>query len=668
MSQQTQEQINQAIDNKFVALMLQIEKRYQAPHFQFQKYEKIRIEQWCKKLCMVTQNLQWKKNRNLYAMLLLDQILNKKLTKPFIKMPTDDSLPVLSPTEVKSQFSDKFKKFQFRLDCDNAAEKLLNEEAQEPVKRYTYQQDSDRTALKNQTTNTSMQHGIPSHSKNKQSTSSSSQTPRQTISKKFEQIETQTQTNQQKSRQRSTSQSLNSQSDNTNQVNKTSYNMIKSILKHTTQHSKVQNEISAKHKFLLSPRSESKNKNLRFDAQQVNEEQLSDLDRQISHDMATFKINFQADYEQVQNQYKSKNQQQIYNGNLTTTGGETALMNGNELQSQVIKLKTDNEILNITLKHLQEEMNMKSEVIRKQNQEMQELRQMVLDLQSENQRFKNHQEVQKLVSNQSDKENYSGINQRVLSPAKYYPIGDSKNEQYNPFKTATSDLQKDLLTRENLLKSPKPQTFQSQLRKPQTFVNNAQQKEYRRSEQPIKTLVSDSYKSKQDQILQAIQTSTVDQKKVKRDGTVLRSKQEIIDNYDNSSLPEPVRSLVTLDYCWRLNYTMFRHSFIIAFPLTLTYHIWTNQPKVWSYSLRTIPYLKIGFQFATCVLLINALNVTWSMMFEEYCDRKSQIYDQKRGSFVLRNLIKETNDNHTKTLDGKSHKTLTEEEILKERS
>lgn len=35
-------------------------------------------------------------------MLLLDQILNKKLGKPFIKMPPEGSLPMLSPTEVVS--------------------------------------------------------------------------------------------------------------------------------------------------------------------------------------------------------------------------------------------------------------------------------------------------------------------------------------------------------------------------------------------------------------------------------------------------------------------------------------------------------------------------------------------------------------------------------------
>lgn len=38
-------------------------------------------------------------------MLMLDHILNKKLGKPFIKMPPDDSLAVLSPAEVVSHLT-----------------------------------------------------------------------------------------------------------------------------------------------------------------------------------------------------------------------------------------------------------------------------------------------------------------------------------------------------------------------------------------------------------------------------------------------------------------------------------------------------------------------------------------------------------------------------------
>ena len=33
-------------------------------------------------------------------MMLLDQLFSKKLSKPFIKMPPDDVLPMLSQTEV----------------------------------------------------------------------------------------------------------------------------------------------------------------------------------------------------------------------------------------------------------------------------------------------------------------------------------------------------------------------------------------------------------------------------------------------------------------------------------------------------------------------------------------------------------------------------------------
>ena len=36
--------LSQQIDSKFVAMMLQIEKRYQPPFASFSKYEKIRIE------------------------------------------------------------------------------------------------------------------------------------------------------------------------------------------------------------------------------------------------------------------------------------------------------------------------------------------------------------------------------------------------------------------------------------------------------------------------------------------------------------------------------------------------------------------------------------------------------------------------------------------------
>ena len=66
----------------------------------FPKHDKIRIEHWCKKLCEVTTNSLWKKARNLYAMLLLSQILSKKLEAPFIHLPPGGTLPTIKEHEV----------------------------------------------------------------------------------------------------------------------------------------------------------------------------------------------------------------------------------------------------------------------------------------------------------------------------------------------------------------------------------------------------------------------------------------------------------------------------------------------------------------------------------------------------------------------------------------
>jgi hypothetical protein len=41
-------------------------------------------------------------------MMLLDQLFSRKLSKPFIKMPPDDALPMLSQTEVVGQSLDNY--------------------------------------------------------------------------------------------------------------------------------------------------------------------------------------------------------------------------------------------------------------------------------------------------------------------------------------------------------------------------------------------------------------------------------------------------------------------------------------------------------------------------------------------------------------------------------
>ena len=68
-------------------------------------------------MCQVTKNTQWKRNRNLYAIWLLDMVLNKKLEKPFTKVPPDgNNLNMLQATEVKAKLSQKVKNIMNKRD------------------------------------------------------------------------------------------------------------------------------------------------------------------------------------------------------------------------------------------------------------------------------------------------------------------------------------------------------------------------------------------------------------------------------------------------------------------------------------------------------------------------------------------------------------------------
>ena len=63
---------------------------------------------------------------------------------------------------------------------------------------------------------------------------------------------------------------------------------------------------------------------------------------------------------------------------------------------------------------------------------------------------------------------------------------------------------------------------------------------------------------------------------------------------------------------------MWRHSFILATPLTLIHFIWVNTPHVWSYKLKTLPKLTIAINYGACVLIINSVNLVYSVLFEDY--------------------------------------------------
>lgn len=78
-----------ALDASFLRVIQEIEKSYK----ELSRPIRIRVEKWLEKLVSTGSNVMWKKQRNMYATLLLDMVAKKRLTEPFNLLPPDGSLP-----------------------------------------------------------------------------------------------------------------------------------------------------------------------------------------------------------------------------------------------------------------------------------------------------------------------------------------------------------------------------------------------------------------------------------------------------------------------------------------------------------------------------------------------------------------------------------------------
>lgn len=98
-------QFKDKYDKEFVSILLEINKRIE----DLPKADKLKITSWIKALSLPTNSIPWKKNRNLYSILLFDNLINNRLEAPFNKFAQESSdLPVLSSSMIKSILSKKF--------------------------------------------------------------------------------------------------------------------------------------------------------------------------------------------------------------------------------------------------------------------------------------------------------------------------------------------------------------------------------------------------------------------------------------------------------------------------------------------------------------------------------------------------------------------------------
>ena len=143
------ENITDEYDKEFISLMITIEKKSE----QLNKYDKLRIKNWCKKLCQVTNNIEWKKNRNLHAICILDSILNEHFEEPYNKFPPEGSVPILNKALVKSKLSKKF--FEETLNIRRNEEQLEQQQNMENINEHNeeYEEENDNNLNANYNNN-----------------------------------------------------------------------------------------------------------------------------------------------------------------------------------------------------------------------------------------------------------------------------------------------------------------------------------------------------------------------------------------------------------------------------------------------------------------------------------------------------------------------------------
>jgi Domain of unknown function (DUF4485) len=86
--------VDKELDGEFIKATIMIQNSIG----EFSKQEQVRVEKWVSKLARMTAHIEWKKNRNVYIGMLMQNVLEKRaLDPPFDKLPPQGSLPQLRP-------------------------------------------------------------------------------------------------------------------------------------------------------------------------------------------------------------------------------------------------------------------------------------------------------------------------------------------------------------------------------------------------------------------------------------------------------------------------------------------------------------------------------------------------------------------------------------------
>ena len=112
-------------DNEFLGLLNEIGIRLT----NFNKHDKLKIKSWINLLTIPCDTNETKRNRNLYAIKLINQMINGKLEEPFTKHANGLSdLKWLSAHNIKAELT---KKFYEEIDFETFKKLIMNSEEED---------------------------------------------------------------------------------------------------------------------------------------------------------------------------------------------------------------------------------------------------------------------------------------------------------------------------------------------------------------------------------------------------------------------------------------------------------------------------------------------------------------------------------------------------------
>ncbi len=145
-------------------------------------------------------------------------------------------------------------------------------------------------------------------------------------------------------------------------------------------------------------------------------------------------------------------------------------------------------------------------------------------------------------------------------------------------------------------------------------------------------------------------------KKRRSDGSLIKTRQEMLKAYHDSNLPYPFSAIFNLTYCKNIIKSHFFNSIFFAMPLSMVISYTINpEIRLKGYQSRSKFYY-LGLYFVTYAVLFGGFSMD-ALLFCDYCKPWSDVYLVDGRSEKYKEILKNRIKNEQKSVDIQFQKT-----------